>query len=121
MKFLANQKLATRISIITTIITLAGLLLLWFIVSHNTASMVRNDITNQMTDAVESRAAIISDYVAAAEEYMTAFALEAKYTTCCKIPTTRSYGNEFRNIRKISPPSRAFLKVCISPPRTPMS
>lgn len=74
MKFLANQKLATRISIITTIITLAGLLL-WFIVSHNTASMVRNDITNQMTDAVESRAAIISDYVAAAEEYMTAFAL----------------------------------------------
>lgn len=75
MKFLANQKLATRISIITTIITLAGLLLLWFIVSHNTASMVRNDITNQMTDAVESRAAIISDYVAAAEEYMTAFAL----------------------------------------------
>lgn len=28
-----------------------------------------------MTDAVESRAAIINDYVASAEEYMTAFAL----------------------------------------------
>lgn len=29
MKLLVNQKLATRISIITTAITLAGMLLLW--------------------------------------------------------------------------------------------
>lgn len=75
MKFLANQKLATRIGIITTAITCAGLLLLWFIVSGRAASMVEDDITNQMIDAVESRAAIINDYVASAEEYMTAFAL----------------------------------------------
>lgn len=75
MKFLANRKLATRISIITTAITCAGLFLLWFIVSSRVASMVENNITNQMIDAVESRAAIINDYVASAEEYMTAFAL----------------------------------------------
>ncbi len=75
MKFLVNQKLATRIGIITTTITLIGMLLLWIIVSTNTSSMVKNDITNQMTDAVESRAAIINDYVTSAEEYMTAFAL----------------------------------------------
>ena len=37
--------------------------------------MVKSDITNQMTDAVESRAAIINEYVLSAEEYMTAFAL----------------------------------------------
>lgn len=37
--------------------------------------MVKRDITNQMTDAVESRAAIINEYVLSAEEYMTAFAL----------------------------------------------
>jgi methyl-accepting chemotaxis protein len=70
-----NQKLATRISIITTAITLAGMLLLWFIVSSSIASTVKNDITNQMTDAVEARASIINDYVASAEEYVTAFAL----------------------------------------------
>ena len=51
------------------------MLLLWLIVSTNAASMVKNAITNQMTDAVESRAAIINDYVSSAEEYMTAFAL----------------------------------------------
>ena len=75
MKFLANKKLATRIGIITTAVTLIGMLLLWFIVSTNAASMVKSDITNQMTDAVESRAAIINDYVVSAEEYMKAFAL----------------------------------------------
>ena len=75
MKFLANRRLATRISIITTVITLAGMLLLWRAVSDNAASLVSSDITNQMTDAVESRASIINDYVTSAEEYMTAFAL----------------------------------------------
>ncbi len=75
MKFLVNKKLATRISIITTIITFIGMLLLWLIVSSRVASMVENNITNQMIDAVESRASIINDYVTSAEEYLTAFAL----------------------------------------------
>lgn len=75
MKIFSNLKLATRIGIITTIITLAGMLSLWIIVSNNVSSIVKNDITNQMTDAVESRASIINDYVTSAEEYMTAFAL----------------------------------------------
>lgn len=75
MKFLVNRKLATRIGIITTVITLAGMLMLWLIVSDHASSMVKNDITNQMTDAVESRASIINDYVSSAEEYMMAFAL----------------------------------------------
>jgi len=75
MKFLSNRKLATRIGIITTIITFMGMLLLWRIVSGRVAAMIENDITNQMIDAVESRASIINDYVASSEEYMTAFAL----------------------------------------------
>ncbi len=75
MKFLMNQRLATRIGIFTTVITLAGMLLLWLFVSDSAASTVKKDITNQMTDAVESRASIINDYVASAEEYVTAFAL----------------------------------------------
>ena len=75
MKILVNQKLATRISIITTAIICAGMLLLWLIVSNRVSSMVENNITNQMTDAVESRASIINDYVSSAEEYMMAFAL----------------------------------------------
>lgn len=75
MRFIENRKLATRIGIITTLITLVGMTLLWLVVSNSVASMVKSDITNQMTDAVESRAVIINDYVLSAEEYMTAFAL----------------------------------------------
>ncbi len=78
MKFLSNRKLATRISIITTIITFLGMLLLWFIVSDRVSTMVEKDITNQMIDVVESRASIINDYVTSAEEYMVAFALSSE-------------------------------------------
>lgn len=86
MRFLVNQKLATRISIITTVITLVGMLLLWLTVSLNATSVVKRDITNQMTDAVESRASIINDYVASAEEYMTAFALSSEVRELLKDP-----------------------------------
>lgn len=75
MRFIENKKLATRIGVITTAITLIGMTLLWLVVSTNAASMVKKDITNQMTDAVESRASIINEYVLSAEEYMKAFAL----------------------------------------------
>lgn len=50
-------------------ITLVGMTLLWLVVSNNAASMVKNGITNQMTDVVESRAAIIDEYVLSAEVY----------------------------------------------------
>ena len=86
MKFLVNRKLATRISIITTAIIFAGMLLLWFVVSSRVASMVKNNITNQMTDAVESRAAIIDEYVLSAEEYMTAFALSNEVRDLLRTP-----------------------------------
>lgn len=108
MKFLANQKLATRISIITTAITFIGMLILWFIVSGRVASMVKNNITNQMTDAVESRAAIINSYVSSAEEYMTAFALSSEVRDVLMHPEdpallkrAQSYTEEFASVKGI--------------------
>lgn len=89
MKFLVNRKLATRISIITTAITFMGMLLLWYIVSNRVTSMVQNNITNQMIDAVESRASIINDYVASAEEYMKAFALSSEVRDLLSNPHDR--------------------------------
>ena len=41
MKFLANKKLASRIGIVMTGITLVGMLLLWLIVSSNVAAIVK--------------------------------------------------------------------------------
>ncbi len=108
MKFLANRKLATRISIITTAITFMGMLLLWFIVSSRVSSMVESNITNQMIDAVESRAAIINDYVASAEEYMMAFALGNEVHDLLKNPEDpallqrgQQYTEDFASIKGI--------------------
>ncbi len=70
-----NWRLATQISAFITVITVAGILLLWALISSGVTRLVRDNITNQMSDAVESRAAIINNYVTGAEEYMTAFAL----------------------------------------------
>ena len=75
MRLKKSKNLAARIGAITTAIILIGMTLLWLVVSTNAASMVKSDISNQMTDAVESRASIIDEYVLSAEEYMTAFAL----------------------------------------------
>lgn len=108
MKFFANRKLATRISIVTTAITLTGMLLLWLVVSENMASIVEQDITNQMTDAVESRAAVINDYVSSAEEHVAAFALGSEVRELLKNPEDKElarrvqgYTEEFAAVKGI--------------------
>lgn len=108
MKFLSNCKLATRIGIITTVITFVGMLLLWRIVSDRVSAIVENDITNQMIDAVESRASIINDYVASAEEYMMAFALSSEVRELLASPedpalvqTGQQYTEDFAAIKGI--------------------
>ena len=108
MKFLANKKLAARIGIITTAVTLIGMFLLWLIVSTNAAAMVQNDITNQMTDAVESRAAIINKYVVSAEEYVSAFALSSEVRELLQNPNdpvllqkAQQYTEDFAGVKGI--------------------
>lgn len=106
MKFIVNRKLATRIGIITTIIIFAGMILLWQIVSNRVASMVESNITNQMIDAVESRASIINDYVSSAEEYMEAFALGSEVRSLLADPDNpallekaQKYTEEFASVK----------------------
>lgn len=108
MQFMGNRKLAARIGILTTVITLVGMTLLWLVVSTNAASVVKNDITNQMTDAVESRAAIIDEYVLSAEEYMTAFALGSEVRSLLQNPEdpallaqAQKYTEDFATIKGI--------------------
>ena len=69
-----NMKLAVRLGLVVTLVLLVGFFTLWKIVDMKSVSMVNEQIGNQMTDAVESRAAIINDYVESAEEYLEAFA-----------------------------------------------
>lgn len=108
MKFLTNKKLATRIGIITTVLILGGMLLLWCIVSANASATVKNNITNQLTDAVESRAAIINDYVTSAEEYVNAFALGSEVRELLRDPDNpllleraQKYTEDFASVKGV--------------------
>ena len=119
MRLMEDKKLATRIGAITSLITLGGMVLLWLVVSTNAASMVKNDITNQMTDAVESRATIIDDYVLSAEEYMIAFALGSEVHDLLKNPDdpallerAQKYTEDFASIKGV------FEGLYIATPQT---
>ncbi len=107
-EFLRNRKLASRISILTTVITLAGMLLLWTVIAFNTESMVKDNITTQMANAVESRAVIIDDYVSSAEEFLTAFALSGEVRDLLANPKNpeliqkaQQYTIDFSNVKGI--------------------
>lgn len=65
----------TVMSIIVSVTVLTiGFLLLWYRIDAKSTEMVEELIENQMSDAVESRAEIIKNYVSSVEEYMIAFA-----------------------------------------------
>lgn len=107
-QFLKNRKLVTKISILTTIITLLGLLILWIMISDNIDSIVRKSITNEMINAVQSRASIIDDYVSSAEEYLTAFSLSEEVREILIQPDdpellkrAQKYTEEFANVKGI--------------------
>lgn len=108
MKFLSNKKLAMRIGIMTTVLILVGMLLLWLIVSTNASATVQANITNQLTDAVESRAAIINSYVASTEEYVRAFALSGEVRELLQDPDNpglvkeaQKYTEDFASVKGV--------------------
>lgn len=69
-----NLKIAVKTSIIITVVLVVGFFTLWKLVDKKSAGLVNELITDQMTDAVESRATLINNYVKTAEEFMIAFA-----------------------------------------------
>lgn len=84
-----NVKIATRISIIVTIILLTGFFSLWKLIDRNMTRVVDSEIKNQMTDAVSSRTYIINNYVQSAEEYMVAFAKSDEVRNALKYPDNK--------------------------------
>ena len=85
------MKLAVRLGLVVTLVLLVGFFTLWKIVDRKSVSMVNEQIGNQMTDAVESRAAIINDYVESAEEYLEAFAKSDEVHNTLLYPDNAKY------------------------------
>lgn len=69
-----NLKIATKTSLIITLVLIIGFFCLWKDVDSKTTEMMEQQITSQMTDAVKTRAYIIDNYVREAEQYLIAYA-----------------------------------------------
>lgn len=88
---LKNTKLATKISILVLLILLTSFFALWKTVDKKSTELVDQVISNQMMDAVESRAYIINNYVESAEEYMIAFAKSDEVRNLLMHPDSSAY------------------------------
>lgn len=86
-----KMKIATRISILITVVLLVGFFALWRVVDYKSSTLVTRQITGQMKDAVESRAYIIDNYVRSAEEYMIAFAQSDEVRNVLLHPDSKEY------------------------------
>ncbi|MGN0648919.1 MAG: methyl-accepting chemotaxis protein [Oscillospiraceae bacterium] len=86
MKFFGNMRIATRISLSILVVTIVGMLILWSLIAQNVSSIVEDNISNQMHDAVNSRAAIIEDFVSGTEKTMIEFSLNPQVRDVLKNP-----------------------------------
>lgn len=86
MKVWKNLKLAIRICLVIMVVTFAGTTVLRELITAKVTENVERGITNQMNDAVTSRAAIIENYVKGAEQTMEEFSLSSEVRNLLKNP-----------------------------------
>lgn len=77
-----NIKLAAKISIIISVVLAVGLIALWKITDTQVSSLMREQVLQEMNDAVSTRSEIVEQYVQAAESYVIGYgqSLELKET-----------------------------------------
>lgn len=88
---LKNLKIATRASILITLVLIIGFFGLWRTVDKKSSYLMEQAITHQMTDAVESRSYIINNYVDSAEDFLIAFAQSDEVRNILTNPDSKEY------------------------------
>lgn len=81
-----NIKLATKISIIVISILTIGLVVLWKSTDLKVSSIMKDQIMDEMDDALKTRGKIIEQYVQEAESYLIAFGQSLELKEALKNP-----------------------------------
>ena len=68
-----NMKITAKAGIAVSLVLAIGFLIICKSIATITTNMINEQINNQLTDAVESRTAIMEDYVTTAEDYLKAY------------------------------------------------
>ena len=107
MKGIKTQKIAFKIGAFMAIVLLAGFLVLWQVISQRSSALVEKLITDEMTDAVETRTAMIDEYISSAEDFLAAFAQSDEVKKALQEPNkvnierAQAYTENFANVKGI--------------------
>lgn len=107
MKIVQNQKIAIRIGIFTAVILLVGFGILWLVIGQQATELMMQSITAQMTDAVETRTAMIDEYITSAEDFLVAFGQGEEVKNVLLDASTKNiekaqkYTEDFANVKGI--------------------
>jgi len=69
-----NMKLATKISILVTLMLVIGLSLFWFTTNSQMKAVMEDSIIQSLNDSVKTQSEIVNNYVDKAETYLIGFA-----------------------------------------------
>ncbi len=102
-----NIKLATKISIIVISILTIGLVVMWKSTNLKVSSIMKDQIMDEMDDALKTRGKIIEQYVQEAESYLIAFGQSLELKEALKNPNdpavianAQSYTESYAQVNK---------------------
>ncbi len=101
-----NLKITAKASIAIVIVLILGFSFLCKSIAGKTTAMVNQQISNQLSDAVESRTAIMEDYITEAEDYLRAYSKSDEVRNIFRtnespeaIAIAQEYTVEFANVK----------------------
>lgn len=107
MKVIQDQKIAIRIGFFMAVVLLIGFVTLWQVIGQRSAALMKQSITAQMSDAVETRTEMISEYIASLEDFLVGFGQGEEVRRILSNPTAENikkaqkYTEDFANVKGI--------------------
>ncbi len=107
-----NLKLATKISIIVITILTIGLVIVWKSTDVNVSSVMKDQIVDEMNDAIRTRSKLIKQYIDSTEAYLIGYAQAPVLKQALLHPDdagaaanaqefTKNYGKENSNLENV--------------------
>ncbi len=107
-----NLKLATKISIIVITILTIGLVIVWKSTDVNVSSVMKDQIVDEMNDAIKTRSKLIKQYIDSTEAYLIGYAQAPVLKQALLHPDdagaaanaqefTKNYGKENSNLENV--------------------
>lgn len=100
-----NSKIGTRINLLVMLTLAIGLVVLYFLSVNGTSKLIKNNAVQKLSDAANTRATIVTEYVEKAERLLVSYAKAGEVKALLKDPTNpelvaaaQDYTNRFYSV-----------------------